>query len=91
MVLRAWDGILILMALGSFDISGCIFRALGVFLEAEACAGVLISCNNVEDGAGACAKLGVVLAVMAVVGVSIAGSFEGGFETFFPPVERAIP
>lgn len=87
---------MILIVLGSFDTSGRVFRALGTFSE-EACTGVLVSCNNVEDGVGASArvKLGVSLAVTAtgvvdeVVGV-VDVCMGGDFKVFFLLVERAI-
>ena len=81
----AWDGILILMVLEL--LSGRVFGALGSFLEAGACAGAVVSCDNVEDGAGtgASAKSGVSFAVAGVVGDVV-----GDFEAFFLPVERAI-
>ena len=89
--LCAWDDILILMVLGSFDTLGCVFWALA---EAGACTWVLVSCCNDKDGVGASAKLGVSLAVTStgvvgeVVGVDVC--IAGDFEAFFLPVERAI-
>src|SRR5208282_4116002 len=92
LVLRAWDGILILIVLGL--LLGRVFRALGSSLEAETCAGTLVSCNDVEDGAGAgagaSAKLGVSLAVAGVVGEVVGVDDVGDFKAFFLPVERVI-
>lgn len=84
--LRAWVDILILI----FGLlSGRVFRA---FSEAEAFAGALVSCDNVEDGAGAgaSAELGVSLAVAGVVGGVVGVDVVGDLEDFFLPVERAI-
>ena len=89
--LRAWDDILILIVLGSFDMLGRVSRALGSSSEAKACIGVLVSCNGVEDDVGASVKLGALLAatgvgeVVGVVDVRIAGDF-GAFSL----LERVI-
>lgn len=88
-MLAAWDGILILMVLGPGLLLGRVFRALA--MGAEASAGALSSCDNVEDGAGAgaSAKFGVSLAVAGVVGEVVGVDVVGDFETFFLPILRS--